>query len=290
MNFLRRFTTKHRYPDQNTCDASVWHITADRNYNQAARYLCDNVDKCSAHVVVERNAELFQLADWSDRTNHAGIFNKYPLLLQKKNNRNPNFWSIGNEVVAAPGMKLSNEQIDILPKLALFYHDVFGIPLDREHNIGHNELSTDKVDDPISVYTVDWLVEEANKLKSERDKPIINPLTKWAKPEMFYMDVIRQVSNTPDLQIKCVSALTEMAKGKSELDILERGEYLPLLIEKAWRMAGVKVNTFEEVLNQISTSPNYWIEYRNTVELLPKVGDLKLVNYLDDLIVKAFNS
>lgn len=114
----------------------VWHITSGRGVAEAVAEEVQNPgQRKSEHFVVGQNGQLVQVVSIHDIAWHAG---------------SANFDSIGIECCARepnepaflrgdPGLPISDAQFERMAELLAWLHGVDGLPIDREHNVGHSE-------------------------------------------------------------------------------------------------------------------------------------------------------
>ena len=136
----------------------VCHIT-EGSYAGAVSWLCNKASQASAHFVVSKKGEVTQLVNlrdyaWCNGTSTTKTKNNYygkstNSIVQKKKT-NANYFSVSIELegtTATTGGKLTDAQYDALVALILHIQKevkkIWGhtIPLDRNHIIGHNEVS-----------------------------------------------------------------------------------------------------------------------------------------------------
>lgn len=98
-------------------DTIIIHYTAGRDAASSAKYLSGNEVKASAHLVIDRNGEVFQLVPFDTMSWHAGIseyenrtgFNKYSIGIELDNAGILN--KTGNEYLAWFGKKYPEGQV-----------------------------------------------------------------------------------------------------------------------------------------------------------------------------------
>ena len=112
-------------------DLVVIHITSGSKIGSAINTFAahSNPDETSAHYVVGRDGKVYQMVWEKDRAHHAG--------------RSANRRGIGIEHVASNrGHHPTNEQYVASATLVLYLCNKYGIPVDREHIQGHQEVAT----------------------------------------------------------------------------------------------------------------------------------------------------
>lgn len=109
-------------------DRIVVHIT-EGGFEGSVRWLRDPRARASAHFVVSRKGDIVQLVSTSYAAWHAG-------------ERGMNARSIGieHEGWAEQRNSLTQVQYEQSARLAAHVANRFGIPIDREHIVGHNEV------------------------------------------------------------------------------------------------------------------------------------------------------
>lgn len=95
----------------------------------------------SAHYAVGSSGEIHQYVMENDTAFHAGyVVNPAARLVQERPGVNPNFYSIGIEHEGKPGEPLTPAQAAASAALIRDLAARWGIPLDRDHVIGHSEI------------------------------------------------------------------------------------------------------------------------------------------------------
>lgn len=117
--------------------AIVNHITAG-NYPGCLNWMQNPQAKASAHYLVNRAGEIFQLVKDEDTAWHAGVVNKpnWPLY----DGTNPNRYTIGIEHEGFDG-SLTEKQYGATLWLHKYLIEKHKIPVDREHIIGHYRIN-----------------------------------------------------------------------------------------------------------------------------------------------------
>lgn len=111
----RKYTTEKTSGEYISLDTIVLHYTAGRNARSSAITLCDPDVRASAHLIIGREGELFQLAPFNIRTWHAGTSSYL-------DRTGLNQYSIGIEIDNAGELKRSG----------LTYRSWFGAKYDEE--------------------------------------------------------------------------------------------------------------------------------------------------------------
>ena len=109
-------------------DRIVVHIT-EGGFDGSVRWLRDRRSRASAHFVVSQKGEIVQLVSTSYAAWHAG-------------ERGMNARSVGieHEGWAERADSLTRVQYEQSARLAAHVANRFGIPIDRQHIVGHNEV------------------------------------------------------------------------------------------------------------------------------------------------------
>ena len=159
------------------------HITSDSKRGNATNWLCDPKSGVSAHYVVEKNGDVFQLVGDADTSWAQGIIVNPPTakIYKDMSSVNPNKYMLSIECVSA-GEPLEAAQRASLIELINILCNKHSIPRTRYNIIGHYELSSAKPFDPIKSYSVDEIVEESvfqNNLDKLVAKGIINSKDYW---------------------------------------------------------------------------------------------------------------
>jgi N-acetylmuramoyl-L-alanine amidase len=126
--------------------AIVDHITAGLMPGTLS-WLRNPASNVSSHYLVTKAGEVYQLVKDEDTAWHAGIVNRpiWPLY----DGTNPNRYTLGIEHEALSGEGLTEAQYQATMKLHRKLTERWGIPVDRNHIIGHNLLDTvNRINDP----------------------------------------------------------------------------------------------------------------------------------------------
>ncbi len=126
--------------------AIVNHIT-DGLMPGTLNWLQNPIAKVSAHYLVSKRGQIYQLVKDEDTAYHAGIVNHphWPLY----DGTNPNYYTIGIEHEARRGEALTEAQYQATLWLHKEKTAQFKIPLDDDHIIGHDRLnSINRKNDP----------------------------------------------------------------------------------------------------------------------------------------------
>jgi len=123
--------------------AIVNHITAGK-YPGCLSWMKNPNSKASAHYLVTKAGQIYQLVQDADTAWHAGAVNKpsWPLY----DGTNPNYYTLGIEHEGLSGDELTEEQYQATFWLHRQLIAKWGIPVDRDHIIGHYRI--DSVDRP----------------------------------------------------------------------------------------------------------------------------------------------
>ncbi len=119
--------------------AIVNHITAGR-YPGCLSWMCNQKAQASAHYLVTKLGDIYQLVKDEDSSWHAGAVNKPNWRLH--DGSNPNYYTIGIEHEALSGERLTELQYQAtlwLHKQLIARH---GIPIDEDHIIGHYRIDS----------------------------------------------------------------------------------------------------------------------------------------------------
>lgn len=99
----------------------------------------------SSHYGVSKTGEVVQWVQDGDTAWHAGTMHKpSAALVKERAPLNPNKYTIGIECEGKGADEPTPELLDALVGLVKQLAAVHGIPLDREHIIGHREIRSDK--------------------------------------------------------------------------------------------------------------------------------------------------
>jgi N-acetylmuramoyl-L-alanine amidase len=187
----REFTTTKTSGDFTNLDTIVLHYTAGRSARSSAITLCDPEVKASAHLIIGREGELFQLAPFNIRTWHAGKssyldrsgLNKYSIGIEidnagelersgisyyswfgkkygenevihatDRNQNSPKYWHLYKE-----------EQIDVTEQICRALVKKYEI----KYILGHEEIAPTRKIDPGPAFPLDHLRESI--LATDRD-------------------------------------------------------------------------------------------------------------------------
>ncbi len=119
--------------------AIVDHITAG-SADGALSWLCNPSSQASAHYLVTKAGQIFQLVNDEDTAWHAGIVNQpnWPLY----DGTNPNRYTIGIEHECLSGGELTEAQYQATLELHRQLIAKFGISIDQDHIIGHYRIDS----------------------------------------------------------------------------------------------------------------------------------------------------
>lgn len=119
--------------------AIVNHITAGK-YPGCLSWMCNQKAQASAHYLVTKLGDIYQLVKDEDSSWHAGAVSKPNWRLY--DGSNPNYYTIGIEHEALSGERLTELQYQAtlwLHKQLIARH---GIPIDEDHIIGHYRIDS----------------------------------------------------------------------------------------------------------------------------------------------------
>lgn len=122
--------------------AIVDHITAG-NYPGCLNWLRNPASKASAHYLITRAGEIYQLVKDENMAWHAGRVNKptWSGLIKKAGIAvNPNYYTIGIEHEGQPYQALTEAQYQATLWLHGMLCKKYNIPIDDEHIIGHYRI------------------------------------------------------------------------------------------------------------------------------------------------------
>lgn len=290
------------------CKGIIFHITADKSYNQAVNWLCsrENTGRSSAALVIEKNGDMFKLVDrWSDRTNHAGIVTKPTAQIYFDFDcKNPNTYMIGVEVVGVPGDKLTDAQKESIVNFLKDMRSLFGIDMNTYWVKGHNEFDTvTRSQDPVSVYTIPEVLEmlAADEVLISIPEPIVEAPVSTKDLSLDADAIVNLVASNN--WIKCLNAVENLANIDTDYSI---AKYIRGLIVKLWNideqwkdnLPKVEISGWEEAdndiqvyINRVSTNPGEWAEVLDKLEKLgtipSDIGDLNMVEWIPVLLLKV---
>ena len=118
--------------------AIVNHITAGA-FPGCLNWLCNITSSASAHYLITRTGDVYQLVRESDTAWHAGIARKPTWRLH--DGTNPNKRTLGIEHECISGGELTEAQYQATLQLQRELCAKYGIPADRDHIIGHCEIN-----------------------------------------------------------------------------------------------------------------------------------------------------
>lgn len=119
--------------------AIVNHITAGL-VSGALAWLCNPAAQASAHYLISRTGDIYQLVREADRAWHAGIVKNPNWALY--DGTNPNNYTIGIEHENISGGDLTELQYQATLWLHKQILDKYNIPADTEHIIGHYRIDS----------------------------------------------------------------------------------------------------------------------------------------------------
>lgn len=103
-------------------------------------WMCNPASKASAHYLVCKNGEIYQLVADTDIAWHAGVVKRPTWALY--DGTNPNRYTIGIEHECVSGGELTETQYQATLQLHKELIRKHKIPLDRQHIIGHCEIDS----------------------------------------------------------------------------------------------------------------------------------------------------
>lgn len=159
--------------------AIVNHITAGA-FPGCLSWLQNQAAQASAHYLIIKAGQIFQLVKDEDTAWHAGVVNKpsWPLY----DGTNPNRYTIGIEHEGQPGDTLTEEQYQATLWLHRQLITKWSVPVDRDHIIGHYRIdSVDRPNCPGPGFPWNRLF---NDLKEEK-----------AMPEKWQSDILEEAKN-----------------------------------------------------------------------------------------------
>lgn len=119
--------------------AIVDHITAGA-FPGCLNWMKNPDSKSSAHYLITRGGEIYQLVEDQNTAWHAGSVNQPTW--KYYDGTNPNSYTIGIEHENAGGGKLTEEQYQATLWLHRYLIQKHGLPVDRDHIIGHCEIDS----------------------------------------------------------------------------------------------------------------------------------------------------
>jgi len=126
--------------------AIVNHITAGLMPGTLS-LMCNPIAKASAHYLITKIGEIYQLVDDNNRAWHAGEVRKPNWSLY--DGTNPNYCTLGIEHEALAGESLTDKQYEATLWLHKMLTQKWNIPIDTDHIIGHYRLdSVNRKNDP----------------------------------------------------------------------------------------------------------------------------------------------
>ena len=216
MNIIKKYNSPNQTAgrDGYKIKGIVFHITADDNLWNVINWLCNPSAKASAHYVIDKNGDIYELVKPENQAWHAGIVNKPSAQIYKDmGNANPNRYTIGIEVLTAKSAP-TEAQYNATLELTKYLCKTYNIPMERYNLIGHYQTdSVNRPFDPIVSYSVDSLIIDLNRVVKMDYKQILNS---------------KNLSNPQDW----IALVEELEKGNLPLDKVSLLKYLKALIEK----------------------------------------------------------
>ena len=160
--------------------AIVSHQTAGR-YPGCKSWMMNPKAQASAHYLINRAGEIFQLVKEKDTAWHVGIANKPTWTLY--NGINPNYYTLGIEHECYPDVGGDGNLTELQYQATLFLHkqliEKYNIPIDREHLIGHYQIdSVNRSNCPGKNFPWSRLISD---LKGNKNNGDDNMLQAWQK-------------------------------------------------------------------------------------------------------------
>jgi len=140
-------------------EAIVIHI-CDGSYEGCHNWLLNPKSQVSAHYIVKKDGCYDQLVKFEDTAWHCGGVVRPTWKLLKKN-VNPNLYTIGIEIGIKAGEQPLKKTIRRVADIVQYLCGRFDIPCDRDHVIGHCEITAAKTC-PGALVSVDAIVYLAN--------------------------------------------------------------------------------------------------------------------------------
>lgn len=136
------------------------HITAG-SFPGCLNWMCNMAAQASAHYLVTRSGDIYQMVRESDTAWHAGNVNKPTWKLY--DGTNPNRYTLGIEHENISGGELTEAQYQATLELHKQLCEKYSIPLDRLHIIGHYETdSVNRKNDPGDLFPWKRLMNDLN--------------------------------------------------------------------------------------------------------------------------------
>ena len=137
------------------------HITAGL-YPGCLNWMCNITASASAHYLVTKSGEIFQMVKEADTAWHAGIVLNPTWKLY--DGTNPNRYTLGIEHECVSGGELTEAQYESTLELHKQLCEKYSIPIDRLHIIGHYETdSVNRKNDPGDKFPWQRLMNDLNK-------------------------------------------------------------------------------------------------------------------------------
>ncbi len=152
--------------------AIVNHITAGLMPGTLS-WLRNPAAKASAHYLISKNGEIYQLVKDENTAWHAGIVNQpdWPLY----DGSNPNYYTLGIEHEALAGEGLTEKQYQASLWLHQHLLNKWRIKLDRDHIIGHYRIDgINRKNDPGAAFPWDRLFQDLSKDEAEESSELVN--------------------------------------------------------------------------------------------------------------------
>jgi len=133
--------------------------------------MCNTAAKASAHYLVTKAGQIYQLVKDEDTAWHAGVVNKPNWPLYDGSNPNKVTLGIEHEALAGEGLTVAQYQATLWLHRRLVQK--WGISVDKDHIIGHNRIdSVNRANDPGAKFPWDRLFAD---LKLGREDENVTP-------------------------------------------------------------------------------------------------------------------
>jgi N-acetyl-anhydromuramyl-L-alanine amidase AmpD len=164
------FIASPNWSGRGTCgiEGIVLHVTGPGSMAGMASWFRNPASQVSATFGIGKNGEVQQYVEVGDSAWHAGILNRpdltNPLIAEWVNDGiNPNRCTVGIELLlGGPAEPLSDYPAmqASLVKLLDWLHETTGVPLDKVHVMGHNQIDgVSRATDPVCCYTIARVLE-----------------------------------------------------------------------------------------------------------------------------------
>lgn len=146
---INRIVSPHCKVRKNPSDVSliVLHATGTNSLQSTINWFQDPVSKVSSHYLVGQKGEVYQFVSLEFVAWHAGVS-------EWEGRKNVNNFSIGIELVNDGKVNYTEEQYDVCAFLCCLIKKKFNFTLDKNHIVGHYEISPGRKTDPYKSF--DW--------------------------------------------------------------------------------------------------------------------------------------